>query len=344
MLLVYGDIVCSMSRLTLSQATTSMMLLATCCLPAIRPRWERFHQGIWRKAHWILTGGILIAFGLLLRSISPDARPYYACAIGLLAMEGFQAGCRRTVRDAAFQNVSDTGVCMIEAPACHNVCNYGTFYYFRGKPFPALPKTSGQKATNVIILAAGELEYVKTGQKSVEVEGPYGPGIGPLWWIYYWLLRTLKRPILVDAHRPPHFIYDSNIRICVDQTAIARGVSLWLWHINHGSQPPPEIEGWDVEDSWSRVYERLLVDDESSNIKQNTKTRLFHLINIDPIFDYLEKIFTVAAERPSRKDIIDNIQRMLMCPSDDHSAKILVGGEVPKYLYRQGGSGKCIFI
>lgn len=224
------------TKLTKFQVAISFGLLALCCVPSKHFRWDVYHQTIWRKTHLLLTITILVAFGFILPSLHDYAWPYYACAVALVLVEVVQSGCRHTLRDASITDPED-GDCIIEAPSSSSSCNFGVFYYYLGQPLPASWSHCGK---NMIILPKDvkTLKDLKTGEKTIEIEGPYGPSLGPLWWMYYCLRQGSKLIIKsnwkADQRRPPQLISTHILAFVVDDTAVARAFPLWLWvKLNH---------------------------------------------------------------------------------------------------------------
>ena len=90
-----------------------------------------------------------------------------------------------------------------------------------------------QAGGNVIIAQPDDIGDINSGEKTVELEGPFGPSIGPLWWLYYCYRQIIKPTTKFKwdlAKRcPPQLISERVTAFVVDETAIARTFVLWLW-------------------------------------------------------------------------------------------------------------------
>lgn len=214
--------------LNFSQVAISTGLLALGCLPTRRLQWELYHQTIWRKLHWLLTGATLVGFGFALPLLRGTIKPSYICAVSFFVIEFITEQCRRTTIDVDVEAMN--GYHRIKAPSSQRACNAGVFYYIRGKPFPASSCTDNCK--NILIVPSSEFD--KGPDKCVQVEGPYGPSIGILWWMGYWISQSIRSIIGSSSRqpqerRPPQLITQRHFYFVVDETAIARTFPLWLW-------------------------------------------------------------------------------------------------------------------
>ncbi len=220
---------------------------------------------------------ILAAFGFIIPSLPVSARPYYALALCLAVIEFLHLGCRHTLRDASIVT-EPTGYYRIEAPSSKKVCNLGVFYYFRGMPFPASWSSCG---TNTIISQSDLFKDIKSGRLTVEVEGPYGPNLGPLSWTYYWICQALSliMNLRLNFHerRPSQIISKRQLHFIVDDTAIARVFPLWLWlhKFSHGAK----LYHCKLPEEIKIAYEAFMESDSQLSLGQPSQLEVFEVQN-----------------------------------------------------------------
>ena len=263
--------------LIFTNTTLLFILLAIGCYPTKRIQWELYHQTLWRKVHSLLSIGVLIALGFALHSLPRSAKLYYGCAIGFFALELTVGGCRRTVHDARIDvNNAKDQYYSIQVLRSNRSCKAGVFYYFRGKPFPAL---SLDGCHDLIILQSNELHDLEV-DKAIRIEGPYGPSIGVMWWTAHWILRafhlmTGSKSIQIVDRRPPQLITKRPICFVADDTSIARIFSLWLWLRKTSNDA--ELCFCNPGETEKKYYASLMQEHSGLNLEPSEQYRVLHI-------------------------------------------------------------------